>query len=226
MEETDSVIDLDSFDFTTWAEENSLSQTVTDALVQEDFTSEQMLCLLDEAHVKELRVAHKISMGETLVLLQSINKLKGMVKREKEVPDEVIDLDSFDFTEWTSENNLSESAINALVKEGFNTEEMLKVLTKDYVEKIRDKHKLSIADSVMITRSINKLNNDTDCDSFNFLKWATEHGLSKEARDALRSEDFDTEETLCMLDEPDIALIGNKFRLSLGMKKRILKGMC
>ncbi len=225
MEETDSVIDLDSFDFTTWAEENSLSQTVTDALVQEDFTSEQMLCLLDEAHVKELRVAHKISMGETLVLLQSINKLKGMVKREKEVPDEVIDLDSFDFTEWTSENNLSEAAINALVKEAFNTEEMLKVLTKDYVEKIRDKHKLSLAESVMIIRGINRLNHDTDCDSFNFVKWATDHGLSKEAQDALRSEDFDTEETLCMLDEPDIALIGNKFRLSLGMKKRILKGM-
>ncbi len=224
MEGLDNVIDLDRFNFTTWTSKNNLSQAVTEALVKEHFTTEEMLNMLNESHVKEIRETYKLSMAEILVLHQSLTKLKHTMKKEREDPVDVIELDSFDFKVWVSENNLTQATVDALVKEQFISEEMLKMLTKVYVEMMRKKYNLTMVESLAITTSINKLKG-TDSETFIFTKWATSNGLSKEAKEALKSEDFDTFETLCMLDEPDIALIGNKFRLSLGMKKRILKGV-
>ncbi len=78
-----------------------------------------------------------------------------------------------------------------------------------------------MAECLWIAQGINKLKG-TDTKIFRFAKFETTNALSKEARQALKSKDFDTIETLCMLD---ISLIGNKFGPSLGMRARILQGV-
>ncbi len=56
--------------------------------------------------------------------------------------EDAIEPDIFDFKQWVTENNLSQTTLDTLVKEQLNTEETFSLLTEVYVEKIRQKYHL------------------------------------------------------------------------------------
>ncbi len=130
------------------------------------------------------------------------------------------DINISDFKRWALHNGLSETTIYALVKEDLTSEETLSVINEEEVNEIGEKYKLPMAETVMLNHAIKSLTGQ-----FQFEKWAAENELVTRARDALMKEDLNTSDALCTLDEDDILNLVKKYKLSLGMKKRLIIGV-
>ena len=135
----------DEFNFNIWVSENNLSQPVADALMKEQYMSEEKLQNLNEGLVEKIAEKYKLSMAEGFGLIQGINKLKEA------------DDHSFKFAKWATENGLKKEAIDALKSEDFDSYELLYTMEESYIEMIGKKFGFSLGMKMSILNAVNKL---------------------------------------------------------------------